>query len=81
MPAAERRMIMRELLFRGKRKVDGAEVVGDSILRFRDGGTFIARGGSVRVSGTVLNALMDSVFVEVVPETVEVFRGEVLDGK
>lgn len=81
MPAAERRMIMRELLFRGKRKVDGAEVVGDSILRFRDGGTFIVRGGSVRVSGTVLNALMYSVFVEVVPETVEVFRGEVRDGK
>lgn len=72
---------MREFLFRGKRKVDGEGVVGDSILRFRDGGTFIVRGGSVRVSGTALNALMDSVFVEVVPETVEVFRGEVLDGE
>lgn len=67
---------MSEILIRGKRKDDGEWVVGDSILRFRDGGTFIVHGGSVRVSGTELNALMDSVFVEVVPETVEVIRVE-----
>lgn len=67
---------MREILFRCKRVDNGEMIVGDSLLRFKDGGTFIVHGGSVRVSGTEMNALMDSVFVEVVPETMEVIRTE-----
>lgn len=68
---------MREILFRGMRVDNGEMVVGDSLLRFEDGGTFIVHGGKASVKDMELRALMDSVFVEVVPETVEVFRGEV----
>ena len=66
---------MREFLFRGKRKVDGEWVVGDSILRFRDGGTFIVHGGKASVKDMELRALMDSVFMGVLPETIGQYTG------